>query len=81
MSKITDIVEGWTNVVFKNPEIEKEALRKAKICDGCEYSSDGTILDFEGDQVVEAKGYCKDCYCPFVALLRSPNKKCNQNKW
>lgn len=81
MGKISNIVNGWKNVVFENPQAEALAKERAKICDTCEYASDAKNFDMHKGKIVELKGYCKDCGCPFKAKLRSINEKCNLGKW
>lgn len=81
MSKITEIVNGWKNVVFKDAEIEKLAKKRALICDECPSASTGKNFDLYKGEVVELKGYCTECGCPFMAKLRSEETKCDLNKW
>lgn len=83
MGKISNIMGGWKNVVFKDPEVEKLAKERAKICDTCDYASEDndSFFDLEKDKLVTYKGYCKKCLCPFKAKLRSVNEKCPINKW
>lgn len=66
MGKLEEIVSGWTNVLFTDPEVEKEALRRAKICAPCEFNKNNK---------------CSACGCPLVAKTRSTNSKCPKDKW
>jgi len=79
--KVSNIVNGWSNVVFKSPEVEALANKRAKICDTCPYASSGSVFDLEDEKVVELKGFCVKCGCPFKAKLRSINEICDINKW
>ena len=70
MSKLGLILNGWKNVVWENPRIEKLAESRAKICAECHINVDG---------------YCNTqlggCGCPLIAKLRSEFDKCPQGKW
>ena len=80
--KITNIVKGWKNLVFKDPEIEKLAIKRANICDNCTYASTDETFDMSEDgDIISLKGYCKKCLCPFKAKLRSKQEICPIKKW
>lgn len=81
MGKISDIANGWANVLVKNEAAEQRAKQRAPICDTCEFASDEKVFDLENGEVVELKGYCKSCGCPFKSMLRSKNYKCKEDKW
>lgn len=65
-SKFNEIVSGWKNVVFKTPEIEEMAHKRALICAACPHNVDRV---------------CQECGCPLVAKTRSPESKCPMKKW
>lgn len=80
MGKLLQIYQGWKNYLDPNPEIEKMADERVKICDEC--------LDEKGNPMIEyaikpIKLYlkCKKCFCHFAAMVRSPDKHCNLGKF
>ncbi len=66
VAKISEIFNGWKNVVFPNEEVEKVAKTRAAICAQCEYN---------------VKSRCKKCGCPLVAKTRSMQSDCPLKKW
>ena len=66
VAKITEIFDGWKNVVFPSSEMEKTAKIRAAICAQCEYN---------------VKSRCKKCGCPLVAKTRSTHSECPLKKW
>lgn len=66
MGSLQEIVEGWKNVLFQDPEVEAEALRRATICSGCPFNE---------------KNKCSKCGCPLVAKTRSMKSKCPDKRW
>lgn len=64
-NKLKQIKEGWKNLVFENPEVEKTATIKAEICAGCEKN----IMNI-----------CTHCGCWISAKVRSKSN-CPQKKW
>ena len=67
---LSEIYEGWKNLVFKNKKIEALAISRLLICGQCE---------------VRTEGYCDKvkggCGCPLKAKTRSPKSKCPLKKW
>ncbi len=66
MSKLTEIVQGWKNVIFPNKEAEQMAIKRAVICAECPFNINNT---------------CQQCGCPLIAKTRSPQSKCPEGKW
>lgn len=66
MSKLLNIIDGWKNVIWENPRIEKLAMDRAVICGDCFYNVNNT---------------CTRCGCPLVAKTRSEYSKCPMSKW
>lgn len=84
MSKLSEIVSGWTNVIFKDPEVEVEAKRRAEICAGCEYAKHMKHFKFnevskEMQEIQALK--CAKCGCPLSAKTRSMGSSCPENLW
>jgi hypothetical protein len=79
---LKDLVNGWTNYIFDNPEAEKIAYNRAKICSNCPSNKKGNILVFLEDKLKHIEGnYCDLCGCPLSPKLRSKKEKCDANKW
>ena len=66
MSKLKEILSGWSNVIWSKPEIEKKAMDRAIICAECPYNRDNV---------------CEKCGCPLIAKTRSEYSKCPEEKW
>lgn len=74
------IVE-WLKVI-KKEKPTKEELRRADICNDCEFKTYSKYLDFIDSEVVEVKGYyCAACSCPLTAKVKTTNKKHICKKW
>jgi len=67
MSKLTEIYDGWKNLTFPNPNIEKLAKTRIGICVDCDK--------------LTRNNTCKLCGCYMPAKVRSKQSKCNLNKW
>ena len=82
MSKLSFIIQGWKNYVFKDVNVEESAKRKAEICAGCDEATMSVWDDVLPDAtLVEVKGMkCSVCDCPLSTLLRS-EKKCELGKF
>jgi len=65
-SKVSEIFNGWKNVVFPNEHVEKIAKARASICGDCEYN---------------VKSKCTKCGCPLIAKTRSMHSHCPLKKW
>tara|TARA_R100000951_G_scaffold66458_2_gene56199 strand:+ start:816 stop:1133 length:318 start_codon:yes stop_codon:yes gene_type:complete len=66
VAKISEIFNGWKNVVFPNDEVERIAKVRAAVCAQCEYN---------------VKSRCQKCGCPLVAKTRSLQSDCPLKKW
>ena len=64
--KVSEIFNGWKNVVFPNPHVEKIAKARASICSECDFN---------------VRSRCTKCGCPLVAKTRSMKSHCPLNKW
>lgn len=65
-TKLKQIIQGWKNLVFKDPEIEKLALKRAEICSTCKNNN---------------ASICIECGCPLAAKTRSPKETCPIQLW
>lgn len=64
--KLNSIIEGWKNLVWLSPEIEKLAKARAEICNRCE----SNVL-----------GVCIKCNCVLSAKVRSIVETCPKSLW
>lgn len=67
MSRLSEIYEGWKNLVFDNQEVKEEAERRMAICDACPN--------------LTKHNYCKLCSCYMPAKVRSLESRCWDKKW
>ncbi len=65
-AKLSEIFNGWKNVVFPNEHVEQIAKARASICSTCEFN---------------VKNKCKKCGCPLIAKTRSMQSHCPLKKW
>ena len=79
------ILQGWTNVAFKNEYFEKLAKERAKVCAGCEFFT--TEYKFKKwtppeNNIEEIRGMgCERCGCPLSSKLRQVLQECPEKKW
>jgi hypothetical protein len=66
VSKMSEILNGWKNVVFPNKHTEQIAKARASICATCEHN---------------VKSRCKKCGCPLIAKTRSMHSHCPLKLW
>ena len=66
--KYDEILDGWTNWLFKNESVEEVAKERAEVCAKCPSNVNNT---------------CKECGCPLFAKTRSMKEtnKCDLGKW
>jgi hypothetical protein len=88
MSKVDDIINGWTNYLKGTDTVGlKKARARAEICNGCEAATFGLHTAMLPDyQIKEVQGmYCSKekggCGCPLSTAVRSKNYECPQGKW
>lgn len=79
MSKLKEILNGWTNYVFQTPEIEKLAKDRAVHCSTCPINSGNTCS--KRVTVIHNNKPVSGCGCPLPGLLRSKNSTCKLGKW
>jgi hypothetical protein len=65
-NQLRTILDGWRNVVLKDPEIEQLAQARGEICMQCPHRK--LIV-------------CGKCGCPLKAKLRAPDSTCPDNRW
>lgn len=69
MNKLTEIYDGWKNLVFQNPEFEIIAKERMEICvkNKC--------------KKYKHNNFCTECGCFMPAKVRNPKSKCNLGFW
>jgi hypothetical protein len=63
---IKNILNGYSNLAFKTPEIEKMAIERAEICVKCEHNKNK---------------WCNMCGCYLPAKIRSRVETCKLKLW
>lgn len=79
MSKLKNILNGWSNYVFQSPEIEKLAKDRAVHCSTCPLNVNNTCS--KKTTVLHDNTLTSGCGCPLAGLLRSEESKCVLGKW
>lgn len=84
MSKVSDILTGWSNYFQGSEGVVLElAEKRAEICIKCPHIKYGKHAAVLPDvQIGEIQGhYCGVCKCPISTAVRSKDYKCPKNKW
>lgn len=74
-NKVSSIVEGYTNLIIPDTEIEVLASKRLEICSQC--PSRLPLVKIKEKQYY----ICKECNCPLDAKTRSTGEQCNLKKW
>lgn len=74
MSKAGEIVEGWTNLVFKKEAVERIAKSRINICNTCPHHS-------KLHETTRIDDHCTACGCPLAAKTRSLQSECPKGLW
>lgn len=77
MSQIKQIVEGWTNVVFKKDDVETLAAKRLEICEACEWHSKNNNTA----KIKRPDDHCTKCGCPLMSKTRCVSCACPIEKW
>ena len=81
---LSNIVAGWSNLVFTDPEVEALAIQRAVICAECPFAEvlnglHTMVVDKKTTQVRGLK--CGKCGCPLSAKVRAPHDHCPDGRW
>ena len=81
---LSNIIAGWSNLVFTDPEVEALAIQRAAICAKCPFAEvlnglHTMVVDKKTTQVRGLK--CGKCGCPLSAKVRAPQDACPIGKW
>lgn len=68
MTQFQEIVDGWKNLIFKNPVTEEIGKKRLEICLACQHRK-------------EVTNRCGICNCYIPAAVRSSQKRCFKGKW
>lgn len=81
--RYSNIVEGFANHIFDNPQMEVVAKQRAKICATCPFAKQSNVMKvvIVDNKTKEIQGlYCDACGCNLSAKVRS-NTYCPKGKW
>lgn len=70
IEQLGQIFEGWKNLIFEDPEVEKVALPRLEICAKCPIRTNGVCDSTKGG-----------CGCNTAAKARCLTCKCPKGKW
>ena len=73
IKKLSEIAEGWKNLINRDPEVEKIAAERLGLCISCKYNSTAPAIGM--------LSRCKACGCVLEAKSRSLKSNCPQNLW
>ena len=81
---LSNIIEGWTNLIIPNEASEHMAMTRAKICAKCPFAIQDTavhtiVVDNKTKNIRGMK--CGKCGCPLSAKVRSSKDRCPEGKW
>ena len=81
---LSNIIAGWSNLVFTDPQVEALAIQRAAICAKCPFAEvlnglHTMVVDKKTTQVRGLK--CGKCGCPLSAKVRAPQDACPIGKW
>lgn len=81
---LSNIVAGWGNLIFTDPQVEALAIQRAAICAKCPFAEvlnglHTMVVDKKTTQVRGLK--CGKCGCPLSAKVRAPQDACPIGKW
>ena len=81
---LSNIIAGWGNLIFTDPQVEALAIQRAAICAKCPFAEvlnglHTMVVDKKTTQVRGLK--CGKCGCPLSAKVRAPQDSCPIGKW
>ena len=68
LKKSKSIINGYTNLVSPNPEVELLAAKRLEVCNTCKFNKTFGIANIH---------YCSKCFCVIQAKVRSLEENCN----
>ena len=80
--QVSRIINGWYHYFSSDTEVEKIALKRAKICAVCPHKRESKFFKWVKDDLKEISGtVCGKCECPIPLKTRSIEEKCPINHW
>lgn len=77
IEKFKRITEGWKNIVFLSPTVEKLATERSKICSDCIHAVEKKWLKKIGSKSKRMLTIeCSKCRCVVSAKTRSVKEEC-----
>lgn len=77
LNKSNNILQGYSNLIFKDNEVEKVAKARYDICLNCSPEIRKPLIVVNGIQ----RYICTKCTCPLDAKVRAPNEVCPIGNW
>lgn len=74
------IIEGWKNVIWENPQVELVAKERASICSTCDFNVDN-VCSSEKTGFTIHNNPVNGCGCPLIAKTRSMSTSCPKGLW
>lgn len=82
VDKLSSIISGWKNYLWKNVEVERLAAKRAMKCAGCDHAIESKYEVLHDHKLKEIQGMvCDMCLCPLSTKLRSEKESCPLEKW
>ena len=81
---LSNIIDGWTNLMIPNQVSENLAMVRAKICSECPHAIMDTAVHtiVVDNKTKNIRGLrCDECGCPLSAKIRSSADRCPLGKW
>lgn len=75
MGKLSEIAEGYINLINKNQMIEEIAKERLEVCKPCNKNSDNN------PSLRTSISFCTECGCILASKARSPESSCPLKKW
>lgn len=75
VNKTSNIIEGWSNLIVTDPEIELIAEARYEVCLSCLDKRELIVIN-------NIQRYlCLICKCPIDAKIRSRDEACPKGDW
>lgn len=75
INKGHNIIQGYSNLVFKNEEVEKVAKARYDVCLACPNKKPLIVINNVQHYI------CEICTCPIDAKVRALDEVCPKGNW
>jgi len=75
LNKSHNIVQGYSNLLFKSEEVEKMAKARYDVCLACPKKQPLIVINGVQHYI------CTLCTCPIDAKVRAPDEVCPKGDW